>query len=386
MSELIHTRNGKNDFHWQLLTTVSAVALLAAVYGSREARAGDQNVDQPTVWIELGGQLVHASGQGDSFPIGFLAANPNSPVLRPVSPLQAQRPEPFGFAEEGKITFQPESSGWNFSVGVTYGRSNSSKHIHNQTDNVFYKYLQSGLPRQPAHPDTKADFADTHAQRRESHVILDFTAGKDVGMGMFGKESSSTVGLGVRFAQLASKASFDVRARPDLEKKYARYPAYHVTYVLPHFHTYHATGQASRSFSGIGPSLSWKASAAFAGNPSHGEAMLDWGVNAAILFGKQKARVRHQESGHYYATAVHALNSYALTYQRSGGHTNDRSVMVPNVGGFAGASYRIENFKVSAGYRADFFFGAIDGGIDARKSETLGFYGPFASVSVGLGG
>jgi hypothetical protein len=29
---------------------------------------------------------------------------------------------------------------------------------------------------------------------------------------------------------------------------------------------------------------------------------------------------------------------------------------------------------------------AIDGGIDTRKSETLGFYGQFASVSVGIGG
>ncbi len=52
----------------------------------------------------------------------------------------------------------------------------------------------------------------------------------------------------------------------------------------------------------------------------------------------------------------------------------------------AGASWRIDNVKVSAGYRADFFFGAMDVGIDARKSATLGFYGPFAGVSIGIGG
>lgn len=46
----------------------------------------------------------------------------------------------------------------------------------------------------------------------------------------------------------------------------------------------------------------------------------------------------------------------------------------------------MQNFKLSLGYRADFFFGAIDGGIDARKSETVGFYGPFASIGIGLGG
>ncbi len=58
---------------------------------------------------------------------------------------------------------------------------------------------------------------------------------------------------------------------------------------------------------------------------------------------------------------------------------------MPNVGGFAGLTFRIENFKMSAGYRADFFFGAMDGGIDTARKENIGFYGPFATVSVGLG-
>ncbi len=60
--------------------------------------------------------------------------------------------------------------------------------------------------------------------------------------------------------------------------------------------------------------------------------------------------------------------------------------MVPNVGGFAGFTFRLQDFKVSAGYRADFFFGAMDGGVDTAKKENVGFYGPFATVSVGLGG
>ena len=63
-----------------------------------------------------------------------------------------------------------------------------------------------------------------------------------------------------------------------------------------------------------------------------------------------------------------------------------RSVIVPNVGGFAGLSFHYANAKVSFGYRADIFLGAMDGGIDAVKKENVGFYGPFASVSIGLGG
>ena len=49
---------------------------------------------------------------------------------------------------------------------------------------------------------------------------------------------------------------------------------------------------------------------------------------------------------------------------------------VPNVGGFAGLSFNYADAKISFGYKADFFFGAIDGGIDTRKNENRGFSAP----------
>jgi hypothetical protein len=61
-------------------------------------------------------------------------------------------------------------------------------------------------------------------------------------------------------------------------------------------------------------------------------------------------------------------------------------VAVPNLGGFAGVSWRYQNAKVSFGYRADEFFGAMDGGLDKHKSENVGFFGPYANISIGLGG
>jgi len=61
--------------------------------------------------------------------------------------------------------------------------------------------------------------------------------------------------------------------------------------------------------------------------------------------------------------------------------------VVPNIGGVATLSWRLPNGKVSFGYRADFFFfGAINGGLATSQKETRDFYGPFANVSVGLGG
>ena len=66
--------------------------------------------------------------------------------------------------------------------------------------------------------------------------------------------------------------------------------------------------------------------------------------------------------------------------------TRSRNATVPNLGGYIGASVRYQNAKISLGYRADEFFGAMDGGIDSRKSENLGLFGPYANISIGFGG
>ncbi len=371
-------------FRWRLLTTVSALALLASG-NIRNAEAADEDADRSTVWIELGGQLEHVAGQGEPFVPAFLAANPNSSVLKPVSPLKAQNPLPFSFAEDGKISFQPEGSDWTFSAAARIGRSSNFGHVDHQTNKARYEKYVGGAPtHSPNNIETVANFADTQVRHQESHAVFDFSAGKDVGLGMLGRDASSVLSLGVRFAQFASNTTFDVRARPDLKFEDLTFPAYNITFRPPYFHTFHATGRASRGFRGIGPSLSWSGSTPVMGDPQDGEMTLDWGANAGFLFGKQKAHVRHQESAHYRASLS---NYYSTVYPAiPRGHDTDRSVTVPNIGGFAGASCRIENFKISFGYRADFFISAIDGGIDTRKSETLGFYGPFAMISVGLGG
>jgi len=79
---------------------------------------------------------------------------------------------------------------------------------------------------------------------------------------------------------------------------------------------------------------------------------------------------------------------YTRVPQKSGrgSRVSSRSVIVPNLGGFAGVSVKYPNVKFSLGYRADFFFGAVDAGIDTRHAKDLGFSGPFAAISVGLGG
>jgi iron complex outermembrane recepter protein len=371
MSDLINNRDNAAIIRWKLLTSVSALALVSSVNVARAEDAGHS-----LIWIELGGQMESVSGQGEIFAPPFLAANPNSPVLGSVTPLQAQRPPKFDFGENGTISFQPEGSDWLFSAAIRYGRSGHKRHVHHQT-------LGINTPSR-----TLADFADTVASHRESHAILDFSAGKDVGLGLFGRESSSVLSVGVRIAQFTSNSAVDMRARPDLSFKYFTYASR--KFGIPYFHTYHATGNAARQFRGVGPSIAWNGSVPFAGNQQDGELTFDWAANAGILFGKQSAHVRHQETARYCSRCLGKYNYTTVYHHPSAshpafGHDTDRSVIVPNVGGSVGLSWRVQDFKFSMGYRADIFFGAMDTGIDAVKKSNTTFNGPYASISVGLG-
>jgi hypothetical protein len=57
---------------------------------------------------------------------------------------------------------------------------------------------------------------------------------------------------------------------------------------------------------------------------------------------------------------------------------------IPNVGAFLDFSLKFPNAKVSMGYRGDFFFNATDIGVDDRHMANQIFYGPFATISIGL--
>jgi hypothetical protein len=120
-----------------------------------------------------------------------------------------------------------------------------------------------------------------------------------------------------------------------------------------------------------------------AGNVDDGAMAFDWGVNAAVLFGRQKVQGSHITTGAYFTNNSGPKSTYNTGRKP---FARSRSVVVPNVGGFAGFSAQYSDAKLSFGYRADFFFGAMDGGLDTRKTYDRIFHGPFAKVSIGLGG
>ncbi len=56
---------------------------------------------------------------------------------------------------------------------------------------------------------------------------------------------------------------------------------------------------ANRSFIGVGPSLEWHADTLLAGRSNTAGFTFDWGVNGALLLGRQKMRAHHETSAHY---------------------------------------------------------------------------------------
>jgi len=392
MSELIPSKkNFRETARWQLLSGTSALVLIA--YLASPAIAEES--DRPTLWIELGGQLNRLEESQEAFAPPFVALTPS---IFP-SPLEAERSARYGLDESASLTIQPRGSDWVFSAAIRYGRSSTNRHVHHQTyPGLYYKYHSpNGAPIYSGIPAIAARFTDAKVQRTETHAVLDFQAGKDVGVGLFGHDATATLDVGVRFAQFTSRSLIKLKEDPDWH--FSNKPfffSYHNSYfsfantyavVFQPYHSFEGMLQAQRSFTGLGPSISWKSSVPFAGSPQSAQLSFDWGVNGALLFGRQKARTHHQTTGRYHPPGSGIspnTSAYLITVYRhpaTPDHTRSRNVVVPNIGAFAGLSFRYDS-----GYRADFFFGAMDGGIDTRETFDRNFYGPFATISIGLGG
>jgi outer membrane receptor protein involved in Fe transport len=333
--------------------------------------------EKPQLWLTVGGSynilterdIPWSPANAPAFPNGLL------------SPEQLQDSPRSSFDTEGELTFQPADSDWKLTAGIRYGRSSRNKSLHKslpqQTKSSLQTFFGSSLPCVYFGPACSvanyARFEDSHSGSNETHTILDFTLGRDVGLGSV----TGTLSAGVRMAQFTGEGDLSLNAvpvtnfNPDFTQKYHE--------------VYQFDLQARRSFHGIGPELSWKSSQPLFGEAETGEVSFDWGVNAGVLFGRQKVQFVHSTSECLHINPLNGnLNPCISTSTQSTPGNRSRSVTVPNLGGFVGASANYRTAKISMGYRADFFFGAADVGVDTPKSRTVGFHGPFATVSLGL--
>jgi iron complex outermembrane recepter protein len=363
MSELIQKNDNRATIRWKLLTGVSALALTAYVSLAAVAKAEDSG--QPPIWIELGGQFAQQQTSEEVFSPSFLTASP----FDAASNVGLEKIPPSSWDGAAKISFEPAGTNWVFSASILLGRNSHGSTLSQETAHASpFAYVYQA-------------YQIFTTRSSESHTVMDFQAGRDVGLGMFGGGGRSTMNFGVRYAQFNSRSSTSIRSQPT-----------NIVAAYGSYHKFYASFDAKRKFTGVGPSLSWDASVDLAGNRSESKLTFDWGLNGAVLFGRQHAQVHHQTTNEkvVYASPVHrtAFGSHFAHFpvsQASASPSRSKRVTVPNLGGFAGVSWRTPNAKISMGYRADMFFGAIDGGIDTAKKEDRGFYGPFLSVAVGIG-
>src|SRR6185437_15537603 len=123
---------------------------------------------------------------------------------------------------------------------------------------------------------------------------------------------------GIRFAQFLSTSRISLREDPDwhLSTNVIRPPnGFTIQTAEPAFHSYAGSFSADRSFQGIGPSVSWTSSVPIVGNNQDGELTLDFGANGAVLFGRQKTKSRHQETGRYHPLGL--ISAAYPSYGRS---------------------------------------------------------------------
>src|SRR6185437_2727866 len=267
MSELIQ-KNENRDFRWKLLTQASATVLMSYISVIPAAKAQDD--DKPTVWIELGGQLSRWENSQEPYAPPFAALTPSN--LSP--PQVSEKPPRYGVDESTSLIFQPKDSDWTLSASIRYGRSGNSKKVHQQSNPDNYTaYVKIHRSRNGRVRDFKnyytkyplsPRFVDVAAKQSESHTLLDFQAGKDLGIGLFGRNASSTLDVGVRFAQFTSKSRIKLRENPDWQFK-THITTFHTswTYTSSHyslqrtiknvyqpFHSFAGSFLASRSFNG----------------------------------------------------------------------------------------------------------------------------------------
>ena len=369
MNELCNTTSQAEKIRKTLLTTASALALVA--YGA-EVQAADNN--GPTVWIEGGWQFEGVSGESDPFVPPLDAYNRANSLISFVTMEQALGRT---YGGEGSISFQPEGSDWVFAVSARYGRVHTVRHVLDQKTVSAQGPLKS-WNRGTITPTNKL-YAEGATSNSESHAILDFQVGKDIGVGLLGRSTDSVISFGVRYAQMSAKSKGNLYDHP--QAGFEQVPFGVAKYRIV------TTGLASAAsesradnLRALGPSISMKNTTGLLGTVDDGQLALDWGVNAALLFGRQKAKV----SDH--STVFPGWPGTGIRNTSHATHSRSRMVTIPNIGGFAGLSYRFSNSKLSAGYRADFFFGARDGGLETRSTADVGFHGPYATISVGLGG
>ncbi len=335
---------------------------------------------RPQFWLTFGGDFEALENKSTPW---SPANEPPFPVGLP-TPEQLQKNPQYEFDREANLSYQPADSDWVLKAGIRYGRTSRNRNTHKSLAPQTRTQMAVGYPGKYVYVPCSFfnsgqgspicsiangnRFVDAQQRSSEEHMMLDFTLGKDVGLG--------TIAAGIRVAQFTSTSSLNMGADALYNFVPLKYDIHHVVNGFD--------SSEKRSFHGVGPEIRWDGSKELWGSATDGEIAFDWGANAAVLFGRQKVDLHHSSYSCYHRFIRN--NAASCSTVVSPERVRNRHVAVPNLGGYAGLSIRYTDAKISLGYRVDEFFNAMDGGQDTSKSYNRGFYGPYLNVSIGLGG
>ncbi len=242
-----------------MLATVSALALAAIPLSARAEDAA-----HPTLWIELGGAFDQISRDAT----GWVPPNLPAPIAN-AAPRAIRQVAGHRLRFRRGITLQPKGSEWSYTASVRYGHAQRGpKHTHDQS--------YGELANQAKYVLTTYAFINAKDRTHSTHAIIDFSAGKDIGLGSFhggihrtfrrarGAVGRRRDGMLTAFSTKANRNSIN-------------------------FTIHEADGLIVRSYTGIGPAASWDSSTPLAGELNDGFTF-DWGANAAVLVGARKRR------------------------------------------------------------------------------------------------
>lgn len=282
----------------KLLGTASVVALIGLVQVPSAAQAGDNSM-AGSDWhltLDVVGQYTLNSGGRTIYGDPNFLSNPT-----------------VGLSDggDGYLAFNLTKGDWVYGLSFNYGRTTNS-HAGFSYSYPYYPYF----------------YGSGEVRHNESHKIVDFTVGKDVGLGMFGREGSSVVSLGIEWANFAA----------DTAGTFAYGDKYY--YATPYPREIH------RRFNGIGPVISWNASTPIGDPGSH--LSLNWGVMGSVLFGTR---------------TTYGVNAFPP--RKDGGS-------VPRASGYLGVGWTSPDcpYAFSVGYGIQSSWGVFDGNFDDDGDEN----------------
>jgi len=355
--------------------------------GSLWGSSSPHEAGQPyALTLELGGGAARFDADNTRFTPAFVEAS-GSPILQSALDVQEEDLD-WGDSREIKLTYGRPGSHWRVSAGLrrdeTNGTASKLATQKNKGGRLFSPEVIAAYP-QAAELDKyvqATNYVIGEARDREEAQLADFMVGRDVGLGLLDK---SSINVGLRYAELSSISLVKVAGTADHED----FPDLNVAFLSPAtmIHRYDISSLAEREFKGFGPAVSWDGSKVLFGGADAGYLTVDFGVGAAVLFGKQKTDVvvRSDDTPAKYNNVFLQVDEEPVVTTMSA-VARSQSTTVYDLGANLGLSYEIGRMKVSGGYRIDRFYDVLDVGRGQHEDGDRTMDGPYFKIAVGFGG